>query len=556
MFRSLLLSAALLSVTFSSQAQERSALRETPPPRLVVVISIDQFRADYLQRFAPFYLPPRSGAKVGGFRYLTQSGAEYMSARQAHLPTATGPGHAALLTGSAPALNGIIGNEWFDLTTGQMVYCVDDPLAKTVGGASKPMSPRKLLTSTVGDELKAMTNGKAKVVGIAYKDRASILMAGHAADDVIWMDAATGDWVSSDFYYPDMRLPAWVRELNSEGSIQKLNGKRWEPLLPNGAYAAAKPAPGRKEAPGGKPFSHELQGSGRGLVGSVITSAFGNEIVFRAVSKAVDADKLGQDDIPDLLAVSLSANDYVGHAFGPNSPEAMDMSIRTDRLLSDLLNELNRKVPGGLARVVIAITADHGVVPVPEEMSATYRMPSKRYSEGPKASALNKGLSEKYGGGKWVLAITEPNLYLNRALAAQRNVALADLRAEAARIIVQVPGVYTAFTAEQILNNQLPNWPWTSMVALNFNPKLGGDLIVVEEPGSLFSSLPTGTSHGTPWSYDSQVPLLISGPGVRVGRYARSVTLMDLAPTLSLLLGSPYPTGNMGQPLFEAIGDR
>jgi len=317
-------------------------------PRLVLVISIDQFRADLMRRFEPWFLPPKSNGGVGGFRWLQETGAYYLDAHHTHLPTATGPGHATILSGSDPFSNGIVGNDWFDRATGKEVYCVDDASVQTVGGSSKPMSPRNMLSTTVGDELKMVTNGKSKVVGVSFKDRAAILMAGHAADTVVWLDGGNGKWVSSTFYFPGKQLPKWVDDVNAKNVIAGAKDQTWEPLLDEKEYWPARRAPAEKTPANGKLFSHPTSSTSKFTM-----SGQGQAYLFDTVKKAIVGEQLGQDDVPDILAVNLAPNDYVGHAYGPNSPEVMDITIRTDRLLSDLFNFIDKNVQGGLNSVLI-----------------------------------------------------------------------------------------------------------------------------------------------------------------------------------------------------------
>lgn len=513
-------------------------------PKLVVVISIDQFRADYTRRFQPYFLPAKNGHEVGGFNYLLANGADYSDAHQAHVPTATGPGHAAIMSGSAPNLNGIIGNEWFNPATGKGVYCVDDSGVQTVGGVSKPMSPKNLLTTTVGDELKLATQGVAHEVSISFKDRAAILLAGHAADTVIWLDTKSKNWVTSTWYAKSGSLPGWVSKANEEKAIEGAFGKSWVPLLDEKSYAFSHLSPASKPNPSGPLFSHPIK-----TTGDFTTSSFGQEYVVATAIKSLQAENLGHHDSTDILTINLATNDYIGHAYGPDSPEVEDITIRTDRLLSQLFNAIQENV--GLANTVIAVTADHGVVAVPED-AQRLNIPARRWGEDLLEKALNAGLSSAFGDGKWVLSVTEPNLYLDNALIASKNLNRAQVRAEAARIAQGVDGVYAAFTAEQILEGRLPHWKWTDAVYLGYHPKLGGDLVICTTPGDYVGD-GNGTGHGTPWAYDSHVPLILSGPGIKSGRYYRTVTLLDLAPTLCQLLGIEYPTGNVGSPLTEAL---
>lgn len=526
------------------------ALPVAPKPKLVLLISIDQFRADYVERFSQNYLPAKSGGKIGGFRFLTETGAHFIDAHHNHVPTATGPGHATLMTGSEPYLNGIAGNDWFDQKAGKRVYCVDDASVQTIGGTSSPMSPRNLKVTTVGDELKMATNGKAKVVGIAFKDRASILMAGHAADTVIWFDPGTGNWVTSSFYAS--KLPNWVEQLNSEKLPQKANGKEWKPLLGAEAYANARPAPfARTTDP---MFSHklpEVTEPKKNAYSPFTSSSFGQEYLFQTVNRALDAEKLGQNGQSDILVVNLSTNDYVGHAYGPNSPEVMDMSIRTDRLLSQLFNNLDAKL--GIDNVDIVVTADHGVVPIPEESNGVYRTGALRVSEEPVNKAVNEAFAKVYGEGDWAIGgPDEMYVYLNHKLIDEKKIRIGDAEKLAAKAVMTVPGMFAAFTRTQVLESEMPNWDFTKLISNGYNAELGGDVIYAFRPGYYVGG-GTGTGHGAPWKYDSHVPILMRGPGIRSGRFSRNVATADIAPTLCSILGIEYPTGCVGHPLFEAI---
>jgi predicted AlkP superfamily pyrophosphatase or phosphodiesterase len=549
-----LLLTAALTLAMNSQPQQGSRIGINPP-KLVVLISIDQFRGDYAERFWPYFLPARSGGKLGGFRFLMETGAHFRNAMHNHLPTATGPGHATLMSGSEPAYNGIVGNEWFDRVANKPVYCVDDKSVETVGGTSAPMSPRNLTVTTVGDELKMATNGKSKVVGVAIKDRASILMAGHAADTVIWYDSGTGNWVTSTWYAPLKQLPAWVSALNAEKPVDKFAGKVWEPLLPDDAYSITRMSPFEKPAANGKPFSHPMETSpGRPLNAGIIPASFGNEFTFQAATRAIDAEKLGLDDAPDILVVNLSSNDYVGHRYGPNSPEAMDMTVRTDRLLSDFLNTLQTKVPGGLDSVAIVITGDHGVVPIPEESDKVYKIGVKRGVEKAMIDAVTKALAAKFGEGKWILGtgLYEQNLYLNRPLAAEKNVKMEDLEKAAAAAALEVEGVFAAFTRTQIMNNGIPLYAWRERVMNGFHTKMGGDVMVLEAAGWYLGG-GVGTGHGSVWDYDAHVPIIIRAKGIKAGNYLKQVQTSGIAPTVSRLLGIEVPSGNVGVPLVDSI---
>lgn len=548
---------SLLALSLVGMSQQSQGSRiGINPPKLVVLISIDQFRGDYVERFSPYFLPAKSGGKVGGFKFLMDTGAHFRNAMHNHLPTATGPGHATLMTGSEPAYNSIVGNDWFDRKSGKTMYVVSDPSVETVGGTSGPMSPKNLTVTTVGDELKMATNGKSKVVGVAVKDRASILMAGHAADTVIWWDNGTGNWVTSSWYAPTKQLPKWVADYNKERPWDKVVGKTWEPLLANDVYSVSRRSPAEKPAANGKPFSHKMSDkTDKTLYGGMITSQYGNELSFGAAIQAIDSEQLGQHETPDILVVNLSTNDYVGHQYGPNSPEVMDVTIRTDRLLSEFLNHLQTKVPGGLDSCAIVITGDHGVVPIVEESNDVYKTGVFRNLGKSIVAKVKEALSAKYGEGSWLMGsgLYEQNLYLNRDLAASKKLNMADVEQTAADAALAVDGVFGAYTRTQILNNGVPNYPFRDRILNGFHNKLGGDVFVLEAPG-IYADGGTGTGHGTVWDYDAHVPILFRAKGIKPGNYLNRVHTSDIAPTICRLLGIESPSGNVGVPLVDSIG--
>lgn len=550
MSRLLVLAALSISVIGLAHAQSAIGVK---PPRLVVLISVDQFRGDYIQRFNPYFLPAKSGGKLGGFRYLMENGADFQSAIHNHIPTATGPGHATLLTGSEPAYDGIISNEWFDRATGKTMYCVSDPGVETVGGTSEPMSPKNLLVSTVGDELKMATNGHSKVVGVALKDRAAILMAGHAADEVLWIDNNTGNLVTSTWYAPNKQLPAWVQQFNGEKRLDTLASKAWEPLLSNDAYKITRNAPGTKPADNGKPFSHSMPSTaGKALYGAMWASQFGNEFTMAAATRAVQADKLGLDEYPDLLVVNLSSNDYIGHAYGPNSPEVMDITVRTDRILSDFLNMLQSTVPGGIDSVAFIVTGDHGVVPIAREAHDVYELPAISGVGKAYADAIQKALADKFGPGNWILGSATQNVFLNRKLAADNGASMEDVDRVAVEAAMEAPGVFAAFTRSQLLNNQVPNFPFKDRITNGYSVKMGGDIVVLEAPGN-YAGGSTGTGHSAVWDYDAHVPILFKAAGIKPGVYLNRVYTSGIAPTICRLLGIEVPSGNVGVPLVESL---
>jgi predicted AlkP superfamily pyrophosphatase or phosphodiesterase len=526
----------------------RSAPLPPSAPKLVVVISIDQGRADYIDRFSDLYLPAKSGKTLGGIRWLSETGVRYTDAHHHHVPTFTAVGHAVLLTGSVPAINGIVGNEWWDREKGKSHYSTEDDAFQTVGGTMTAQTARPLKVTTVGDELKMATNGRSKVVGISFKDRASILMAGHAADEVVWFDYGTGNFVTSTYFSPT--LPKWADDFNQSKEMDSFLGKTWTPSLPEAAYANARNAPHEK---GPKMFSHKhpTQKSAN-YYSNVVASADGQNAIFDLVEKAVDADKLGQHETPDMLVVNLASNDYVGHGWGPNSPEVMDIWAVTDRRLSRFFNFLDKKVPGGIDKVAIVVTADHGVSAIPGEMADVYKIQAGRVSGSAIRKAVNDSLTAKYGEAKWVLDYNGCDIYLDWKQIDAKGLKHSEVEEVAADAAMTIPGVYRAFTRTDILAGRLPAMPYRDWITNGLNPIVGGDVIVLDAPNQIETGA-TGTTHGSAWAYDTHVPIMTHWGGQKAAKVARRVYTHDIASTLSTLLGIEYPSGNVGQPLQEAL---
>ncbi|RYG21538.1 alkaline phosphatase family protein [bacterium] len=519
----------------------------TSAPKLVVVISIDQGRADFVDRLSGLYLPAKSGKTLGGFRWLSEKGVRFTDAHHHHLPTYTGPGHSILTTGSVPALNGIVGNEWFVRETGKEIYVTQDDSVKTVGGDRDPQSARNLKVSTVGDELKMATNGRSKVVGVAFKDRGSILMAGHAADEVVWYDYGTGNLVTSTYYAPDGKLPSWAQTINDSRAVDAFLGKSWTPTLPESAFINSRNAPHEK---GPKMFSHPYgTQKNTAYFSNVVRSGGGQEFIFDVAEKAIEANKLGQHDVPDMFVLNLATNDYVGHAWGPYSPESTEVWAVTDRRLSRLFNKLDKWVPGGIDNVAIVVSADHGVAPIPGEAADVYHMESSR--SGNVTAAIESSLDKKYGDVKWVL-YGGHSVYLNRAEIAAKGLKAEEVEQTAADAAMTVKGVHSAFTRTSIMQGRLPKAPWSEWITNGYHPAISGDLMVIDAPGVVGTGS-TGTSHGSAWAYDTHIPILTRWKGQKAQKVARRVYTHDIASTLSTLLGIEYPNGNVGAPLYEAL---
>lgn len=496
---------------------------QTPPeqqPKLVLLVVIDQFRYDYLTRFRDQY--------TGGIERLLTSGAVFENANLDHYPTVTAIGHATTLSGATPALSGIMGNDWYDRQAQKRVLSISDDTVKLIGGSGSGASPRRLLVSTIGDQLKIAHPGTSHVIGISLKDRSAILPAGHMADGAYWYDTKNGNFISSTYYFAD--LPLWVKSFDARHPSDKLAGAEWTI-----AGAPAKSI-------------HLPTTAGPGLYNAIFDSPFGNELLETFAEAAIAGEKLGEHGSTDLLSISFSSNDAVGHAFGPDSPEVYDISIRTDRVLLKLFSYLDRRL--GMRNVLVILTADHGVAPLPEDL-ARWKMPGGRMSSADLFDPIKSVLKAKFGKGEWILYTAGTSPYLNLNLIRAKGLDEAEVRRVAAKAAAAVPHVARVYTRDQLESGEVQHDPISNRVARSFNSERSGDLEILLEPYWIRAA--QGTTHGTPYSYDTHVPLIFMGPGVRPGQYPENVTLNDLAPTLATMLQIQTPSGSVGRVLEEII---
>ena len=559
---------ALALVMGGLAANESRGAGEKPPavrPTLVVVVSIDQFPYEYLQRFRPNFAPD------GMFLKFRKDGATFFNCHHGHAVTKTAPGHSVLLTGAFPNVNGIVGNEWFDRTLGRRVYCVEDRDYRTVGNLAPaaddpdaPYSPRRaagsrpdgvsarsLIAGTLGDVMK-LANPAAKVFGIALKDRAAVLMAGHAADGVFWFDDDNGNWVTSTYYARS--LPPYLRNYNESPAGETFAGQNWELLLEQDRYLqyAAPTLPAFAPRPG---FPHVLPTkAGPGYYKALATSPFGNQFTLDSARLIIASEKLGQDDVTDLLAINLSSNDYVGHAYGPHSLEVQDITLHTDRQLAEFARLVEEELKG--RPWVMALSSDHGVAPVPE-YAVGLRLPAERDPLGnvKKAeAALEVRLVEQLGSlapdRTYIQACEDGQVYLDHSLPELRGERLIVAQRIVRDWLYEQPDVAVAFIREELLAQNA-----TGGLALAFQRTLhgqrSGDVLYALRPYTLAGS--STANHGSPWEYDSHVPLLFWGAGIRPGRFDTATTPASLAPTLARLIGVDPPSCCAVPALGEAL---
>jgi arylsulfatase A-like enzyme len=543
-----------------------------PRPRLVLLIVVDQFRYDYLERFNTLYGP-------NGFRRLEADGASWVDTNYDHIPTYTAPGHATMMTGAWPSETGIIGNTWPERETGLHVSSVTDISTKILGGgaAETGASPRRLLSSTVGDEIRFATNDRSKVIGISMKDRAAILPAGRHANAAYWFSIESGQMASSNYYFSS--LPDWVQRFNQERQADRFFHAKWERSRPEADYLkyAGADAPPWEAPIASSPgvtttFPHVIGAAstkpGPGFYNELESSPFSNDLLLSFAERAIEGEDLGTDADTDVLTVSFSANDYVGHRYGPYSQEVMDISLNVDHDIGALLDFVNKRI--GLENTVVAFTADHGVAPSPEQ-ATTAGLPGGRIPIADILTAIRNAISARYNpkkispdpttdyiaqydeAGMKKTAFENGSLYFNTAALARDGINPDEIQRVAGEAAMTVPGINRYFTRAQLASGAIsPSDAVARRVLHGFNSKRSGDVVILNEPYK-FIGLGGTTTHGSLYSYDTHVPMILMGRGITRGRYYQAATPADIAPTLSALLGIQAPSNSMGRILFESF---
>jgi predicted AlkP superfamily pyrophosphatase or phosphodiesterase len=526
-----------LSCWFLGSAQ---AATPATPPSLVVVIAVDQLRADYLERFKAHLEP-------GGFKLFTEQGAYFTDCHYRHSITKTAPGHALMLSGVHADVHGIIANDWIDRSSFLRVNSVDDDsvqllgLSETQPSVRRPgrpaafgCSPRNFLATTVPDELKLARGGQPKVISISSKDRSAVLLGGKLANAAYWMDQ--GRMISSTYYMQE--LPPWVQTFNDSGRVEAYFGRTWERLLPAETYAVQ----GADDAEG--------EFAGLGLARTFPKKIDGGTAQLEFARAVMEQENLGRRGVTDVLCVSFSVNDTVGHDTGPNSHEVMDITLRTDRMLADFFSYLDGRV--GLKNCTLVLTSDHGVAPMPEYVKQAHpALDAGRISLPKVLAAAEEALNAEFGpladGARW-LVIDAASLLVAPAALEEKDVTRADAEnviREALRTIDFVTDIYTRTDLE----NGIARGKHGAGALLSFNRARSGDVFYhvkplwIERPG-------TGSTHGSPYNYDTHVPLLWFGVGVTPGVRTERVGVDDLAPTLAHILGISAPAQSQGRILF------
>jgi predicted AlkP superfamily pyrophosphatase or phosphodiesterase len=516
-------------------------------PKLVVGIVVDQMRYDYLTRFWNHY-------SDGGFKRLVKNGFNCKNNHFNYVPTYTGPGHASVYTGTTPAYHGIIGNDWFDKTTNTMVYCAGDNNYNTVGctSAAGKMSPLRLISSTITDELKLATQQRGKVIGIALKDRGAILPAGHAANAAYWFEGYDeGKWISSDFYLKE--LPDWVKAFNSSGKAHSYL-KTWNTLYPIESYVESGPDVTKFEAAfeneKTSAFPHDLKKLSKSNDGfSILKSTpYGNSLTLDFALEALKEEALGKDSITDFLAISFSSTDYVGHKFGVNSKEVQDTYVRLDLELERLLKTLDEEV--GEEAYTVFLTADHGGVDVPAYLTSL-KIPAKYVDTRKYKARIAKHLEDIYGVENLLLEVYNDQIFLDHAKIKAERLDPEAITETTVAMVEKFDGIMGVYTKRQMITENYTQ-PLISKIQMGYNFQRSGDIIFVLQPATISYSM-TGSTHGSGFTYDTHVPLLFYGKGINSGSTVKRTEITDVAPTISALLGIAFPNAAIGNPIEDVL---
>lgn len=548
----------LLAITLSNAAFA------APEIRLVLQITVDQLRGDlplrHMQQFGP-----------GGFRYLQKKGVWYSNANYRHANTETIVGHSSLATGAVPATHGMVGNVWLDQDTGQLVYNVEDPRYSLLSSnadvdksseidptqrvaTSHGRSPLALLSSTFSDELAIRYGGQSKIFAVSVKDRGAIPLAGDSGK-AFWFSKAAGEFTTSDYYYAS--YPQWVLDWNKAGKPEAYAGTAWELLNAPGSYQRINQDDNAWETdfPGyGRTFPHPWgQRDSKYFTTLLTVSPAGDELTLDFARTLLQAEALGQDSIPDYLAISFSSTDYVGHLFGSSSLEMEDNLLRLDRTLAELLSFIDKEV--GLKHTLVVLSADHGGPEAPGYLQELHQQANYVDPDLFSAEALNALLKAELGvSADLVQTYFHPYIYLDKDKIAEAGLELATAQRALAQAAQRLPDVAYAFAASDITQGLLADNDIAAMVSANHQPKRSGDVYLVFRSKSFindFDGLVVAASHGSVWRYDRHVPVIFLANGVKARTVSRPIAPYDIATTLANKLGVEAPSGAIGEPLPE-----
>ena len=514
-------------------------------PKLVVGIVVDQMRNDYIYRYWD-----RFGE--GGFKRLINDGFYFKNAHYNYIPTYTGPGHSSIYTGTTPRTHAIIANDWHIKSSAISNYCVSDTGVKSIGCTNKngKMSPKNQLSSTIGDELKISTNQIGKVFSIALKDRSSILPAGHAANAAFWYDEITGNFISSSWYIKE--LPSWVNAFNNKNFPKVYLTKGWQTLYPISSYSNSLADNNNYEASPIKKAAITFPYNYKDFIEkndfSIIKSnPYGNTITKDLAISCLINESLGKDNIPDLLCISFSSPDYIGHYYGPRSIEAEDIYLRLDKDIEDLLNTLDEQV--GKNNYTIFLTADHGGADVPNHLIDS-KIPAGYIKEKYLVTEIKKFLQRSFGDSSIFENNSNEQIFLDARKINQLNLKTAEVESKLADFLITINGISEAFTSSTLKTQSFYKNDYPTLLQNGYNHKLSGNVCYIYNPAWMDYS-EKGTTHGAGYNYDTHVPIIFYGNGIKKGNYFQYVSITQIAPTICELLQINQTNGCISDPLNE-----
>ncbi len=514
-------------------------------PKLVVGIVVDQMRNDYIYRYWNRY-------GNGGFKRLVSDGYYFKNAHFNYIPTYTGPGHSSIYTGTTPRTHGIIANDWFVKTNTIETYCVQDTTVKTVGSTTKAglMSPKNQLTSTIGDELKMSSNNLSKVFGVALKDRSSILPAGHAANAAFWFDEQSGDFISSSWYISE--LPKWLSDFNAKKIPNQYLQKGWNTLYPIESYTNSiaddnryESVPNKKEKP---IFPYDYKTNlNKNNVGIIRATPYGNSITKDVAIECLINEQLGKDEVCDLFCISFSSTDIVAHSYGPRAVEIEDVYLRLDKDLEELLNALDKQV--GKNNYTVFLTADHGGADVPNHLKDN-KIPAGYLKEEVLVKDLKKYFQNNYNDSSLFVNMSNMQLFLNDKKIENLKLNKNDVEQKLANYLITITGIAEAYPSDIMKYNAFENNDYKALLQNGYNHKLSGNVCFILN-AAWMDYAEKGTTHGAGYNYDTHVPVLFYGNGIKKGSSFNYTTITQIAPTICELLQINQPNGCISNPLND-----
>lgn len=521
-------------------------------PKLVVLVVVDQLRGDMPLRFQDRF-------SADGFKYLLDDGATFTQANYRHSTTLTAVGHATLATGGNSPQHGMAGNEWFDQKTAQKVYCVEDDRHQLIGESPSPhagTSPRNLTSTTFGDELVLASGSRSRVFSVAIKDRSAIITAGHLGK-AFWYSGGSGTFVTSTFYYE--KYPDWATVWNNTKPADRYKNASWTLTHDRETYLSAD----RDDRPFevsfkllGRTFPHSLANENSAdYYSTLCRTPVGDELTVDFAKALIKQEKLGQGAATDVLNIGLSCTDYIGHAFGPDSLEAEDNLLRLDRTLADLFGYLDKLV--GLERTLVVLSSDHGICENPESMVGM-GLPAGRHDTVKFVETVNTQLKKRFNVEvDLVIGFHNPSLYLDLTAIAERKLEVEAVERALASAVLDVPGFAYAITRTDLAAGHVSNKdPILAKVLRAFHPTRSGNVLVVQSPSWYLDASQVTAMHGSPYAYDTYVPIMFAGAGIKAARIDRAVGPEDIAPTIAGILQIKPPSGSTGTPLVEVLDRR